>query len=115
MADAGNESVVTTISYCPHLDVYHYTKVGGEEYFFDTAQLEHAIDTHLKNGDARQADFMATLTGLARRCPHCLVEFNAEGRPTFRELVAKKMDDEAVKLGDGGAAASGGNESGGSG
>jgi hypothetical protein len=75
-------TVATEISYCPNLDVYHYVRYGqdGADYMFTTSQLEKAIDTYIRQGDPRQAEFMAILTGLARRYPHKKATFDEQGQ-----------------------------------
>jgi hypothetical protein len=94
MSDAENNKesggpVVTKISHCPHLGIYHYVRADGSEYLFDTPQLERSIDSYQKQGDARQAEFMAMLTGFARQFPHQVVSFDEEGRLNLQVLLAK--------------------------
>lgn len=86
---AGRQDVATEIAHCPHLGLYHYRKADGEEFIFDELQLEKSIETYLAQNDARQAEFMAMLTGFARQFPHQVVSFDAEGRLNLRELHAK--------------------------
>ena len=77
----GEADVVSTeISYCPDLDIYHYLKADGTEYFFTSDQLELAIETYGKANDHRQAEFMAGLTAFARRFPHHRLSFDAVGK-----------------------------------
>jgi hypothetical protein len=95
-------SVSTSISFCPHLGLYHYTRADGVDYLFDTHKLEEAIDSYLKSGDTKQADFMATLTGVARLHPHKIVSFDEEGKCSMSDLVIAESTDDSVS----GAAAS---------
>jgi hypothetical protein len=88
-------SVATSISFCPHLGLYHYTRADGVDYLFDTKKLEEAIDAYLKSGDAKQADFMATLTGVARLHPHKIVSFDEEGKCSMSDLVAESSADDS--------------------
>jgi hypothetical protein len=81
-------TVATEISYCPNLDVYHYVRFGEDEadYMFTTPQLEKAIETYIKQGDPRQAEFMAILTALARRFPHKKATFDEQGQCYMSDL-----------------------------
>lgn len=88
MAQEKRPSAATSISFCPHLGLYHYTRADGVDYLFDTKKLEEAIDGYLKGGDAKQADFMATLTGVARLHPHKIVSFDEEGKCSLSDLLA---------------------------
>lgn len=72
-----------TISYCPDLKIYHYTKVGEPECLFTTEQLVEAMDDDLKGGRKEQAEVMALLTGCARQYPHQVVSFDADGKCTI--------------------------------
>ena len=102
MADASEKPVVdpkdvtTEISYCPHLGIYYYKGADGFESFFDTAQLEISIDTYLKQGNAGEADFMSRLTAWARKFPHKVAIFHADGRFEVRKLEPYKDKDDAV-------------------
>jgi hypothetical protein len=89
-------TAATEISFCPHLQLYHYRRADGVDYLFDTVKLEEAIDGYIKQGDPRQADFMVALTGLARQYPHQVVAFNAEGKCFLRDLkpVVLPADDD---------------------
>jgi len=82
----------TEIAYCPLLDIYHYRRVDGEEHLFDGQQLERAVDGYLKESETRMAEFMATLTSMARQFPHKVVSFDQEGNMNLQELVEKKID-----------------------
>lgn len=80
-------SVATKISYCPHLGLYHYTRVDGADYLFDTPKLEMAIDAYLKDGQSRLADFMVNLTALARLHPHQVVSLDENGQCELSDLL----------------------------
>jgi hypothetical protein len=85
----------TEISFCPHLQIYHYRRADGSEYMFDTEQLKQSIDTLLKTGSAREAEFMAMLTAAARRYPHQRVAFDNDGNSRLTSLeVARSPEDE---------------------
>jgi hypothetical protein len=88
------KSATTEISYCPHLNLYHYKRADGDEFFFDTAQLEASIENYLKQGSSREADFMAQLTAWARKFPHKTATFYADGRFEVRKLEPHKNDEE---------------------
>ncbi len=92
-ATTGQSKIATKISYCPHLDIYHYTRADGSDYMFDTAQLEKSVETYAKEGNTREAEFMAVLTGLARRYPHQVVAFDESGQAHLGELVPAKHPD----------------------
>lgn len=95
MAEVGNgeksAEVRTEISYCPHLGIYRYRKADGSDYMFDTDQLEKAIDAYIKSGDSRQADFMATLTGMARQYPHQVLSFDENGVCALKPLTPAEL------------------------
>ncbi len=91
------KSIATTISFCPQLGLYHYTRADGVDYIFDTPKLEQAIDGYLKSGDTRLADFMAALTSAARLNPHRIVSFDEEGKCTLSDLPAEPLPDDVVK------------------
>ncbi len=78
----------TKISYCPHLDVYHFCHVDGTEYFFNTPQLEKSIEMYQREGDHKQAEFMAMLTALGRNFPHMETCFDETGKATLNEMPA---------------------------
>jgi hypothetical protein len=84
----GKQAAATEIAYCPHLQIYHYLRVDGVDQIFDSSQLERAIETFQKQGDSRQAEFMAILTGFARQFPHQVVSFDDQGKLNLRELLA---------------------------
>lgn len=88
MVDERKQAVATEIAYCPHLQIYHYRRVDGVEQIFDSSQLVKAIETFQKQGDQRQAEFMAILTGFARQFPHQVVSFDDQGKLNLRELLA---------------------------
>jgi hypothetical protein len=94
-------SIATEISYCPHLDIYHYRRADGSDYMFNTEQLKLAIEGWAKQGDQRQAEFMAVLTGLGRRYPHKVVSFDDAGKCVMRDLEPAPQvgDDEVSKPG----------------
>ncbi len=83
-------SVSTEISYCPHIDVYDYTRIDGT-YRFSSAELEKTITLYLEQGKTRDADFMAVLTGMARKYPHMRVKFDEEGNCNITALEAKPL------------------------
>lgn len=95
-------SIATEISYCPHLDIYHYKRADGSDYLFNTEQLEKSVEGWVRHGDQRQADFMAVLTGMGRRYPHKCVSFDDSGKCVMRDLdpVPQESDvDEPSKSG----------------
>lgn len=69
----------TAIGYCPHLGMYHYKREDGEEFFFNREQLEISLADYLQQHDLKQANFMAKLTGYARKYPHVMVVIKADG------------------------------------
>lgn len=92
----------TQISYCPYLGLYHYRRADGSEYLFDVDKLEIAIINYQKQGDVRQAEFMANLTALARQCPHSIIEIDSELNYKILQLEVRKEEvpgsgDEAPK------------------
>jgi hypothetical protein len=87
------EPKVTRISYCPCLGIYHYKRSDGDEFFFDSEKLEQSLMVYVQQGDQRQGEFMAMLTGLARQIPHKIIEIDAEGRLTIKEPVVYRFDD----------------------
>lgn len=89
--DVGKQEAVTEIAYCPHLDIYHYRRADGSEYLFDSSQLEKSVEGYQKQGDVRQAEFMAMLTGFARQFPHQVVSFDDRGNLNLRELLERKL------------------------
>jgi len=86
-------SVITCIAYCPHLDLYEYTRVDGT-YRFNTEELSKTVDFYISEGRTRDSDFMAVLTGLARRYPHKRVSFDAEGQCNVSDLEALPVPEE---------------------
>jgi len=88
---ASPASAATEISFCPHLNLYHYRRADGSEYFFNTPQLEQSVEAYAKAGDPRQAEFMAVLTSFARKFPHKVVSFDAEGQLNLRELMPQGL------------------------
>jgi len=80
------ESAATEISFCPHLGIYRYKRADGSDYMFDSAQLEITVNSYLKAGKSMEAEFMAVLTGFARRYPHKVVSFDEEGKCRLRDL-----------------------------
>lgn len=88
----GAGKAATEIAYCPHLQVYHYLRVDGVEHVFDQRDLERSIDGYLRNGNERQAEFMATLAGFAKQFPHQVVSFDEQGRLNLRELLARELE-----------------------
>ena len=91
VASAGGKTAATEIAYCPHLRVYNYLRADGDQFIFDDAQLERSINSYLRSGDERQAEFMATLTGMARQFPHQIVSFDAEGKLNLQALLAAEI------------------------
>jgi hypothetical protein len=92
-------SAATEISFCPHLNLYHYKRADGTEYFFNTPQLEQSIEGYAKIGAPKQAEFMAVLTGFARRFPHKVVSFDENGQLNLRDLLPQGLP--ADDVGDG--------------
>ena len=88
----------TEISYCPFLGLYHYKRANGDEYLFDVDKLELSIMAYVRQGDPRQAEFMAGLTGLARQYPHCIVTLQAD--MSFKVLVLESRKEEQPGSGD---------------
>ena len=88
------KDATTEISFSPHLGIYHYKRGDGEEWFFNTEQLEASIDAYLKQGNAQEADFMGGLTAWARKFPHKVAVFYPDGRFEVRKIESRK--DEAV-------------------
>lgn len=89
--DAAKSGAATKISYCPALRIYHYWRIDGTEAFFSQERLEQSIDAYIRDGKPADAEFMAFLTGLARRYPHREVVFDSEGKCTVGE-VEKEVD-----------------------
>ena len=94
---AVKESAATEISFCPHLGIYRYKRADGSDYMFDSVQLEATINSYLKAGQSMEAEFMAVLTGFARRYPHKVVAFDEEGKCKLRDLEEQKPYDGEVK------------------
>lgn len=80
------EHASTEISYCPHLGIYRYKRADGTDYMFDREQLAIAVETYLRQGDMRQANFMTELTGYARQYPHVVVVFLPDGTYDLRKM-----------------------------
>ena len=97
MSDERKQAAATEIAYCPHLQIYHYLRVDGVDQIFDSSQLERAIETFQKQGDERQAEFMALLTGFARQFPHQVVSFDDQGKLNLRELLAAMVHSDLVE------------------
>ena len=85
-SQASPASAATEISFCPHLGIYRYRRADGVDYMFDTPQLEATIQSYIKAADTMQADFMAILTGFARKYPHQVVRFDAQGKCQLQKL-----------------------------
>ena len=83
------EQATTEISYCPHLGVYHYKRVDGAEFYFNTDELEKSVESYLKSGNVREAEFMGTLTAWARKFPHKVATFFADGRFEVRKVTPR--------------------------
>lgn len=72
------------VCYCPDLRLYWYKVENPDspdqeaDYKFSDDELEDAIATHLANEQQREAEFMGTITGLARTNPHEFVLFDQE-------------------------------------
>ena len=90
-ADKNAVKVVTEISYCPHLGLYRHRTADGSDYMFDTDQLEKAIESYIKGANARQAEFMALLTGMARQHPHQVLSFDEQGVCVVRDLKPAEL------------------------
>ena len=80
------EHAATEIAYCPNLGLYHYKRADGTEHMFDRSQLTIALESYIKQGDVRLAEFMATLTGYARRYPHVFVILLPDGTYNMRKM-----------------------------
>jgi len=76
----------TEIAYCPNLGLYHYKRADGTEEFFNRERLEIALESFLKQGHLRMAEFMSTLTGYARRYPHVFVILLPDGTYNMRKM-----------------------------
>jgi hypothetical protein len=85
VAASSDKSLVTEISYCPCLGIYHYLRSDGVEFFFTWQQLEDCIETYLRSGHHADAQFMAEMTGRAREAPHLIVVVAADGKGSFRK------------------------------
>ena len=72
--------IIFSVSFCPHLGVYHYKPSLGNEIFFDWRDLERGIEEYESKGDPRQAKFVADLTSWARLFPHKIVTFFEGGK-----------------------------------
>jgi len=86
----GPGSAATEISFCPHLKMYRYKRADGVDYMFDNVQLEETIESYIKVAKAREAEFMALLTGFARRFPHQVVIFDSDGKCKLQKLEEQK-------------------------
>lgn len=84
----------TQISYCPLLDIYHYWRADGTDYLFDTHALLTTVETYLREGKERLAEFMGQLTSWARQFPHKLVTIHPDGRFEVRNLKQHKLEGE---------------------
>jgi hypothetical protein len=80
-------AVRVEISYCPCLGIYHYVRSDGSEYFWDNDKLEQTLSVYLKDGKARDAEFMARLTTAARETPHKVLVFDESGKCEVRDAV----------------------------
>ena len=90
----------TEISYCPEMGLYRFKRANGDLFLFDNERLVADLDYQMKHGGQREADFMALLTGMARRAPHKLVAVDEDGNVNVSDLVrVDTFDDE--KSGDG--------------
>jgi len=75
------------ICFCPDFRIYHFhqrddSKEGDEaeaDYKFTEPELENVVAAHLSQGNKREAEFVAKMTGFARLYPHKIVEFSTEG------------------------------------
>lgn len=92
-------AIVTMIAYCPDLDVYRYWREDGLDSMFDGVQLVAAIDSYIKQAKARDADFMARLTGFARQFPHKVVAFDGEGKMSVGNYQKPDLDGGSEKTG----------------
>jgi hypothetical protein len=92
-------SAATEISFCPHLNLYHYKRADKTEYFFNTQQLEQSVEAYAKAGAPKQAEFMAVLTGFARRFPHKVVSFDGSGQLNLRDLLPQGLPADTAEAG----------------
>jgi hypothetical protein len=80
------EHAATAIAYCPHLGMYHYWRADGSEFMFDRVELLQSLEAYSRSGDTRQGEFMAGLTGHARRYPHVIVIVRTDGTYALQKL-----------------------------
>jgi len=83
-----------SISYCPELGLYHFRQADGQEFFFTNDKLVADIDVCQKAGDQRRAEFLALLSGLARKAPHKELRFDESGNVNVSDLVPFNSFDE---------------------
>lgn len=98
----------TKISYCPLMDIYHYQRADGSEYLFDTEHLLVGIETYLREGKQRLAEFMGQLTSWARQFPHKQVTLYPDARFEVRNLEPHVLEEEESGEGGGGQGGQGG-------
>lgn len=63
-------SMMIEIGYCPCLGLYRYRRSDGDEWLWAEDHLETVVAAYQAQGDERQAQFLCSLTALARRHPH---------------------------------------------
>jgi hypothetical protein len=97
----------TEIAYCPNLGLYHYIRADGTHFIFDREQLETAVESYLKQGDQRQAEFMIGLVGHARRYPHVFVVLFADGTYALRRMEIPDDEPESGIVEDSSSSAAG--------
>jgi len=86
--------VVTEISYCPCLGIYHYKRSDGDEFFFDNDKLEESLMVYIQQDEKRQAEFMSKMAVMARYAAHKIVMIDSEGNPSLKEPVVRDFSSE---------------------
>lgn len=89
------------ISYCPHQRTYLHRLMVGGVVLFDEVSLVAKLDGLLKVGKATEADYYASLTGMARLHPHKEVVIFANGRVALLELPVEPEGEESGDRGRG--------------
>jgi hypothetical protein len=86
--EKGSVGAVTfiAISYCPHQRTYLHRPSDGSVVLFDEDSLVKKLDELLGKGQGKEADYFASLTGLARMHPHKEVVIYFDGRVGLRDL-----------------------------
>jgi hypothetical protein len=80
----------TEIAYCPNLGLYHYRRADGTQFLFNRDELAQSVEVYLREGDLKTAEYMAGLTGHARRYPHVVVILNPDGTYELRRMEIPK-------------------------